>query len=668
MSGDDEEEQKKKKKGPLDWLPDFLNPTTWFSGFGGIFKMLLFAVGAYFVMASETVQDWVRNKISPEAADWMKNITDQVKGLIGGAVGGDDKSIAEKFNNATHADVTNAIAKTVMIEKVGEPVYRAVTKKPEIWLAFRNTVKEANGGKITDLTQISNDKSIFALATKQPQLAKEIVTAVMNDPKSKMAGDMTSTIKALLTEERIKVLLSKANRTNTLEIMAAILPADKNGAKPTAANLEKEMHLVIDRNGELIEKHVPILLKTLQEKFNNAFPGNVTPSSGATPPGTTTASMTSADNTISADSLKEGAVIQFGEANRKHIENLDKWLRQKDSSLYQMLAPLAAGDNTQIDQSKLALVALHPKNVDAVIKFSKAVNPYQIPDDPDTPGESKLRNFVLSARDMSPNMQKVISECAAKDVDIITELKKLFTTTGNANPLEIASPGLLAIKMMDPHMQELINKVGAVNISTVLSEIAPDYAKLLTPHNLNLLANVTKDLANNKHNREHPDSKLIISSFIEFATGNVDSFLSLCDMVYKAKDANDKTDPLKKAEFFTDFFKDPDNQATLGKLINGIRVPNNPILKIVRDNYKKADGSGVVSFMSSPEAMTRLPNIIRNPQDEISYWETTVFGSGPVSDNYSWLKQIGEALNSAAKVPPVHMVATNTRNNAPVTR
>ena len=189
------EDQKNAFSRFFDWINPFSGSSSGSSGFsiGGIFQTLLVAVIAYVAASNEKVQGWLGQfldekdpttgeKIPGTGAQKIKKVTDGIANWVKGNMVPDfvkeNFDVTEMMQNPNPED-SNVKAFLETLPAALQPVVKDNLKTlTNLVLDANKDAKGRMNGAQVKLETFTNDKTLFALLTKQPALAKQIITAL----------------------------------------------------------------------------------------------------------------------------------------------------------------------------------------------------------------------------------------------------------------------------------------------------------------------------------------------------------------------------------------------------------------------------------------------------------------------------------------------------------
>jgi hypothetical protein len=297
-----EEERKKKEQsdGLWDFLKGLLPGGGGGFGLGSIFTILLVVTGVYFLARNEKVQEFVGGLFGEGGKEKVAGFVDKASGLIEGFLSED---MAEKIGvkgarfriaeNQNDEELTKTIT-----EEMSAAAAQVIVPNRKV---FFETIKEANGGTVGK-DGFTNEKSLFALLTKQPALVKQLIPALMVEPNAALDDkaktkqkekklEIFATLQAMMTPENLTTLFDATNRKNTIEILAAVSPDKTSTPEAIEANLSKLM----DANGAPKESLRLLLSKMLTPDDNGELPKDMK----------TAVAALMADDKISADAKSD---------------------------------------------------------------------------------------------------------------------------------------------------------------------------------------------------------------------------------------------------------------------------------------------------------------------------------------------------------------------------
>lgn len=193
-------------------------------------------------------------------------------------------------------------------ENMSPEMVEVLTKHRQVFLPI---AAEANGGKASG-SQLTNDKTIFALLTQKPEIAAEIATAALKPGASangKFAKSIAASLKTIINDtkpveggdkDQLTILLTGDQRAKTVGLLKRLAPADIRKALEDTVNNEMK------KGGD---KPTPQLRTILSAAVDGAFasaapaPAASTSNAPTATGGTSTATHTASNPTQLIDKV-----------------------------------------------------------------------------------------------------------------------------------------------------------------------------------------------------------------------------------------------------------------------------------------------------------------------------------------------------------------------------
>lgn len=601
------EADKKKKNGFVEGLLDFFNPFSGGGGLGGIFQFLIVAVVGYFAARSEWLQGLL-NKMSDGLGDKVHGFIEKaelwVKSKLSGEKEMSDETKGEMFNVASYEDAK---------EHGGDQLPKAIIKDAQTYDSFKATVMEANGGKVSSINDLMNAKSIFALATKQPEMLKALLKEYSNngapmtaDTKAKMVVVMQS-LKEIVSDGRVDVLLNNAHRKNTLSMLATLDPTMNVSMLETM--LASQM-----KNGKLSPEARNMLSAAIDGKM------------AALSEGTAEAGKAAATSPAAAGDMVQaqlGALLGGDKFNMAALKRLKTDLGEKRWAEF-------SGVLMAQDETKINLFCTKSQNIGIISDFARAVKLEPIA----TP---EFKEVILGMKDIANNAQlrKGVSAVADKGIDPMLLAQKLGSDV-NGNTLvnekgekATITAEIFMTQMWRKDIQDYIGKAGVGNAAQMLAGSSKDPAQkaMFTEENLGAILRCMKALSANPKNK--PSSQLVFSTIMKL-------------LVDKDQSALAQLDPAATATFFSD----PINCAAVTGLVKSLRIggAEGRMLQALRQHWGNKD-DGIVEVLMDPAAIEKLPSLLTTKKDKLSLGFEMLFDDTKLGENAGHLSALAKAMD-----------------------
>lgn len=631
---DDDASAPDKKSGMLSKLWNTVtSPLKLFGGLGGIIKLAAVAIGGYFLLGSEKVQGWLGGIFGEKFENGLSNFMNKIKAFLGGK--GAEEAKAEIFN-----DLTPDQAKKDLKGQIPEGVYEVITRDETTWNKFHNTVKEANGGKLKSLDEITNEKSIKRLMICEPQLTIDIINGVRKSGASTMSTQVATTLKNMVKDGSFDELLNEQNRKNTLSILVNVIPPEKlvfQGMRIDAKQLDTMIGTDIKNNkGKLSDG----MRKLFEGAIENVI-GGTTTTTGAdgktkTSTGTNPARNTSIVAPAMLPAMLEQASGILGANNMPAVQKLAAAMGDR----FQPFAmAILADPNTNPELAMQApVIAMHPKNVKAVLEFAKNVDIFAISDPNIRASISDLRNAASD-----PKFQRALSNLAAKDIDPGTLFGKCFAVLDANGQLAIdpatggpvtPTPSLILSRMMNPQINAEITRAGAADLAVVIGASAPQFKDIFTENNLTAILNATRIMGANPANATN-GSQMVIGAFVEMAVNRDVEVLRQIEMLSPGVIAN--------------FFQNDSNVAAFTSMVKNLKMngASGRLLTEFQADLGNKDW-GFIEVLRDANASKEIPKLLAGEKYDYSNWQGFLHWSGIGSSDV--IVQNSKQLESFAKV------------------
>lgn len=574
------------------------NPLNWFSGggggfsFGGIFQILIVGVIGWIAGRSEWLQGMLNN-VSEGLGDKVHNGIAKmelwVKSLFGNGEEASKETQAEMFNIASYEDVKAHGA---------DQLPPSIMKDKETFDTFKKTVLEANGGQLKNVDDALSANTLFALATKQPELLKNVLKdftqpGSMSAENKVRAGMLFGSMSKIINSPMLDTLLNATNRKNTIALLYALSP------EQSPEQVEKMIVANLGKDG----KPSPMLRMGLNAALNDRAK-----QLGVVPSAETAAGQDAAAvgmNGPSADMMvKFGAEI-MGEKNMPAMNNLKNALGDRFPEFAQVLA---SGDRNQ-----LTLLCMKKENIDAVCKFAKVVDLRAV--------HPEYQEQLAILRDIGRDAQLKKSLSHVAEYQVTPDaVAGMFAPSSGAAP----TASFILYKMMDPVVQNDIKTLGTANVANTLGGLAPAYKAFLTPQNFDILLKNMDAISKNKTkiqgtqvttgaNGKDVSSTVdltpqILTALTEMAVSNSTASFELIEANHPGKIA--------------EFFQNKINRDAFGNIIRGLRIEgrDGKMLATLRAHWGNIE-DGLVEVMMDKESVARLPALLHKQEVDIGWFD-----------------------------------------------
>jgi hypothetical protein len=465
-----EAEKQRRQAGLFDWVKNF------FGGFnfGSILMWGMMLTGIYFLAKSKIGQELIEKLVGnfkPETQATILGFLDTI------GIGVDMTAALDKMP-------FDALKKKLTDAKVPEPILAVVAKDPGTWSTFFATVKEANtdakGKPHVTLSSFTNDKTIFTLMTKQPEMALALASAAKNLPASAdgkpsdTAKQIAASIKAIVNSERLDVLLSPAHRENTLRIFTAALPA---GLPIRTDSLAAIIAKGVDANGKATDD--------LRKLLNAAIDGDASTALATTMQGMKMSEIVAiVDAKKIPDPVQKSVIqqIQKTPAAQAALDALSAALGKEQSA--QLAAAVQGADG-----SKAAIrLLLKPENIHALPQMIALVNQVpalraQFPYKLETLSNLIDRTGVTADRQPNAALTTLLSAVSQAPTLTATDVMPAVTNY-------ILNPTVANNRQAAPAVRALLASVDTSKLSKVELAQLQDFQTMLSPQGLIAMSNI----------------------------------------------------------------------------------------------------------------------------------------------------------------------------------
>lgn len=636
------EEQKKSQF--LSGMLDAINPFSGGFGIGSIFKTLLVVTGVYFLMRNETVQNFVGKLFGEDGPEKVKSFIDGISAKLGGLL---PEGIADKLGlSGTAGTYLESRSDDQLRELLGKSLSPEMT---DIIVserkAFFETVKEANGGKINGESDLTNDNAIFALITKQPALTKKLLGAMNGSTTggdSKTRDAMYASLRKIVADDRLDVLLSSTHRATTLELVGTMLGTNTAGLEAKLAPM------LADANGK------QMLRALLTEMLTPGNDGDMGKAMGNVLHGS---NVPAGVKDKALETLLANPAELVGDANLTGFATLRKALGDAKLKEFLQLATNPELDDAARSQAVQAFV-MKKEHLPAFKTFADGI--CQL----DSLPKAEMRAPIAALKGIDAGALPTISTIAANGVDpqqlqgifrnpnakpdagydvkyiinqlLVSENRDLIRKAGTGNVIALANGGTPAATTPNPMHSMLTagnwswNAFATPQPPSPLFGIhqflpqAPAGNGILTQGNLDVLLKAIDRLDNRtqaltaEYQNDTPaaGASQVLSAFMAMADGNKEPLRKL------------------KPETVAWFFNDPEYRGALEGLIKGLKIPagapGGQLFASLQQNWgtieaspekkRKEDknGWGLVEVFSSAHAVKEMQTYFM--KDDQGFW------------------------------------------------
>ncbi len=621
---DDEEDASApdKKTGLLGKVWNTVtSPLKLFGGLGGIIKLAAVAIGSYFLLGSEKVQHWLGGIFGEKFENGLSKFMNKIKAMFGSKEGQ-----AEVFNDMDVDD-----AQKHLKGKIPDSVYEIITESKETWDKFHNAVKDANGGKITDLdTQITNEKSIVRLMTCEPDLTVRIIKALPKGSTSIMGAQVATSLKAMVKDGSFDALLANdQNRAAIIKVLVGVIPPEKlvlAGIKLDAAKLDAAIVNDLKANNGKLSKDMRTLFEA---KIDETLGTTTTSPDGKSP--TPTANP-------EPNLLLSQAATLLGPTNQPVVDRLRKEMGDENFKQFAIAIATGNGDGP--------VLAMRPDNVKPVLTFAKYVDITAI-------ANPEIRGRILELREAgaNPQYQRALTNLAAKNINPADLFARCFAEYDQQGNIKIGADGapttpsasLILARLMNPAINAEITKAGAADLSVVIAAHAPKFKETFTENNLNAILNATRSMGHNVVNATN-GSQLVMSAFAEMVVNhNAEVFRQV---------------QIMKPSMISDFLKNDANAEAFTTLVKTLKIKgeDGKLLTEIQNDWGDKD-EGLLEVLRSKSATESLPSLLAGESYSPGAWQGFLDWSGigssdVIVQNKTMLKRLAATVKEVAPDTP----------------
>ncbi len=418
------------------------------------FWLIALAVVAFAVMGPEKMKDlW--NK----GTEMLGNLFD--KGI---------EMLPEKWQSGLNAmlgrDVSGALAEmditkireTLAEKKVPAEIIAVLAPNKETFQSFLDVARNANGGKV-GADDFTNDKTVFALLTQKPDMARALAAVALKGggaaASSPAAAEIKASLKAIVADGRLDVLLNPPHLENTKALLGAMPNVDA-GQLDTLLKSQ-----VVDG------KATPALRKFLTTILSPS-------ANGAQPDVVGAVQQLSSEVTPETRKVLVDAAMQVKPSDSAEIKAL------KTNNGGKALAALRASLG---DEKLMQFVAIHAGgNELAEMKFAL-----------ENRGALEVFQKAADVKKLGPETQAVLTQLASLPANATAPL--LGVIKNGINPLDLkrelvdkahTTSDMVARLITDSKARDLIAQAGAEYVVPLMKAFAPTKVpSTLTPTALN---------------------------------------------------------------------------------------------------------------------------------------------------------------------------------------
>jgi hypothetical protein len=612
-----EKREKEQQQGLISSLLDKLNPFSDGFGIGSIFSMLAVAVVGYFVARNDAVQEWLGGMMDEEGKPgsgkaklkgWVDGIAKGFMGLLPDSWKA-NFDVTDEVRNASESDIDKAL------EGLPEATRPIIKNNRQVLL---DLAIDANGGKITADkvdTLFTRDTTLFAMITKQPTITKDILaslgttkTTPTTEEGQKTVADIKQSIKAIINDDRLDVLLGKEHRANTIEMMLQMGGKEKG---LTAAVLDKKFTDDLAKNGGKASTALRELLTSMVDTAPQPLSQEATQ--------------------IATDLAYETVATQIGPKNRPALDRLKNSLGKEGFDT--LIAAFASGDNATI-----SVTCLQSKNIAALTTFAKSVESTSLP------AEFQAPLKAMAGIQMGTPYQKALSAVADKNINPADIGTAFAQPDANGKPVAPTTTQFVA-SILRPNVLQLIADAGVENVATIMANNAdPKLKAVITPQNLQTIT----QFAVNVHNIKMPT-----------ADGHIDmKGVAIVTGALMELAINQNGQPMQKnAALIAGSFSGSQFAGAFKTMIDGLKIPGKQALLTAMSKEWGTREDGLLEILASAADVKRLPDVMKDPKAALSLTEMSGLswlpGQTKIGENLGHLKALDVKEGEPVKAPRI---------------
>lgn len=247
-----------------------LNPMNW--GFGGLLMGLIVLVGGGNWLAnSETGKSW----IGEDNAGKIGGFFDGLMGWIGGLLPKEwSQKLGLSYDKTINDMPDEELTKKMTENGLTDDAASLITQNRA---AFFETVRSANGGSINNLSEITNDKTIYSLLTTQQAMVTKLLSGMKPDPTKPLTSGQKTILESMRTivtdkttdsagKTRLASLLSPERRRATVSMLVPFVDGTTEDA------LDAQLLSMLDSSGNPSGLMIEVLTRKLTPNASDLLP------------------------------------------------------------------------------------------------------------------------------------------------------------------------------------------------------------------------------------------------------------------------------------------------------------------------------------------------------------------------------------------------------------
>lgn len=606
-----EEEKRKQQEGLMGFLRGLLPGGEGGFGLGSIFMMLFVVTGLYFLARNEGVQEFVGKLFGEGGKEKVKGFIDGISAKIASWLpDGKFKDMlglgnaAGQYLESRTDDQLNDMLKTD--GGLSPDAAALIVGNRKI---FFDTVKQAHDGKIGGKDDLTDDKTIFALITTQPEFVKKLLPTMLppagtalNEAQAKKRDELLVTLKKVVADERLGTLLSDTHRKNVLSIVALLSPTTDVAAADAQIS-----GLIAKNGGQVPESLRAVFTKMLEPKTDGTLPTMKEAFDALL----TDANLSTEEKKNTVKMVLSNPEPMVGQENVKAFETLKQSLGDAKIDAF---ATILVNPDKEARTKEAKAFVMNAENITAFKTFADAVkNPNLITDE-------DMRSAVVQLKSSSLAQLIAASKIAGRDPALLDGVKAVLMPNGKA----VDAKGLL-FQLMNANNRATIRQADTSSVAALIAASAPEKAATLTTANLEAMVAVAEKIGIHAAildgaNPNKPESARV---------GKV--LNAFMDLVQKDATAFKK---LTATEVST-FFRDPEYAAAVEYLVQHITPPEGndaALLTVMQKQWGSTthnaqrtrpvdhDGLGLAEVLADEKSVKALQNYMNGDLLEMVGW------------------------------------------------
>ncbi|MFZ4542155.1 MAG: hypothetical protein ACOYNL_10245 [Rickettsiales bacterium] len=553
---------------------------------GSMLMLLVVAIGVYALAKSDAGQDFIKQNFEPDTQLKINGFLNKITGMLGGmglgGMAGDPIDLGKSL-----LDMPIEKARQTLDGHVPAEVLPIITRNKETLTALITTAKRANGGKVSESDDFTNDKTIFALMTTKETipLVRDLADAATKSKggaNSEIAQKITEAFKVIVADApRVATLLNGDNRPNTVALLSQfskIKEKDINGLIDTGLQngqpipeFSTLLNSLLTRNdkGELPDVRTQKAAMDVYSKVSpatadavaaiyEAMGSAVTVGGGSTSKDPATSAQPSVASTSGATDVSAIDSIKANNGGKAYAALIEQ-LGSDRKVVFLSLAGDVALSKKELDTKKTPEAQQkYKKDTVALMRFALVNRPafdaFRAAAD--------LESLHEDIRGPLKELAKLPGKATGAAIAIIDkgiDLRDLASLMPPENMAKADVANYMVKQLMKEENRALITQAGTDHLATIIQASAKDKqaVALLTQNNLDVILKVTNAIASNPKMNDRTTKE----TTTELTTALVEVL------------ANDNRGPIGtiNPEDFATFFKDRDNADALKYLLDNMK-------------------------------------------------------------------------------------------------